>query len=58
MDKLTVPISFKVSPRIAVMIQDKATEEGITESELVRRWVFRAIHNCNFRMSDYLKADD
>jgi hypothetical protein len=58
MDKLTVPISFKVSPRIAVMIHDKARDEGMDVSELIRKWVFQSIHQANFRMGDYLKVDD
>lgn len=33
MDKLAEPISFKVPPRVKVLIQDKALEEGIDVSE-------------------------
>ena len=58
MDKLSVPISFKVSPRIKDMIEDKALEEGIEVSELLRRWVLQAIHASNFRMKDYLKTTE
>jgi hypothetical protein len=58
MDKLTDPISFKVSPRVKVLIQDKALEEGIDVSDLIRRWIFQALHASNFRMKDYLSQED
>lgn len=58
MDKLTEAISFKVSPRIKMMIEDKALEEGIEVSELLRKWVLQAIHNSNFHIKDYLKTSD
>jgi hypothetical protein len=58
MDKLTESISFKVSPRIKIMIEDKALEEGIEVSELIRRYVLQAIHLSNFHIKDYLKTTD
>ncbi len=58
MDKLSEPISFKVSPRIKIMLHDKALEEGMDISELVRKWIFQALHNSNFRIRDFLSQED
>ncbi len=58
MDKLSEPISFKVSPRIKIMLHEKALEEGIDLSDLIRKWVFRALHNSNFRMKDFMSQED
>jgi len=57
MDKLSEPISFKVSPRIKIMLHDKALEEGMDLSDLIRKWVFQSLHASNFRMRDYLSQD-
>ena len=59
MDKLSEPITFKVSPRIKIDLQEQAVEEGcINVSELCRKWVIRALYNSKFRMKDYLNTLD
>lgn len=59
MDKLNEPITFKVSPRIKLELQERAVDEGcINVSELCRKWVIRALHNSKFRMKDYLNTID
>lgn len=58
MDKLSEPISFKVPPRIKVMLLEKSLEEGIDLSDLIRKWVFQALHNSNFRMKDFMSQED
>jgi len=58
MEKLTEPITFKISVRLKIMLKDKALEEGIDVSELCRKWVIKALHNSNFHMKDYLNNSD
>ena len=58
MDKLSVPISFKVSPSIFEQIQELALEEGSSVSLFCRKTVIEKLHQSKFRMKDYLKNSD
>jgi hypothetical protein len=57
-EKLTETITFKVSARLKIQLEDKAIDEGINISDLCRKWVIQSLHNSNFRMKDYLRNGD
>ena len=58
MDKLNETISTKVSTRLLLQFRDKALDEGIELSELIRKWLIEKLHESNFRMRDYLTTTE
>ena len=58
MDKLTDTITFKISPKLKAMFEEKALEKGMGVSELCRSWCIKMFHFSNFHMRDYLSNTD